>query len=93
MLARIHKTDFYKRHRAMKNSTPFYKRISTILSITALLGLNACSFEQPEGEIQGIAGMAIAAERGPFPDSIGRYCKLTVLWCPTLKAAQANLWF
>jgi abhydrolase domain-containing protein 6 len=63
MLARIRNNDFNKRHHAMKISTPFYKRISTLLSVTALLGLSACSFEQPEGEIQGVAGMAIAAER------------------------------
>jgi pimeloyl-ACP methyl ester carboxylesterase len=63
MLARIRNNDFNKRHRAMKISTPFYKQFRILLSATALLGLSACSFEQPEGEIQGIAGMAIAAER------------------------------
>lgn len=47
----------------MKNSAPFYKRFSTLLAVTAMLGLSACGFEQPEGEIQGTAGMAIAAER------------------------------
>lgn len=63
MLARIRNNDFNKRHRAMKISTPFYKQFRILLSATALLGLSACSFEQPEGEIQGVAGMAIAAER------------------------------
>ncbi|WP_334120773.1 alpha/beta fold hydrolase [Limnobacter sp.] len=47
----------------MKKHTPAFRRFATAFAATALLGLNACSFEQPEGEIQGAAGMAIAAER------------------------------
>ncbi len=63
MLARIRHIDFNKRHAAMKKHTPAFRRFATAFAATALLGLNACSFEQPEGEIQGAAGMAIAAER------------------------------
>jgi pimeloyl-ACP methyl ester carboxylesterase len=47
----------------MKKNTPAFRRFATAIATTALLGLNACGFEQPEGEIQGAAGMAIAAER------------------------------
>lgn len=47
----------------MKKNTPAFRRFATAFTATALLGLNACGFEQPEGEIQGAAGMAIAAER------------------------------
>lgn len=39
--------------------TPLY----ALLTGTALLGLSACGHKQPEGEIQGAAGFAIAAER------------------------------
>lgn len=63
MLARIRHIYFNKRLATMKKNTPVFRRFATAFATTALLGLNACGFEQPEGEIQGAAGMAIVAER------------------------------
>ncbi|HEX4917501.1 MAG TPA: alpha/beta fold hydrolase [Limnobacter sp.] len=47
----------------MKKTSHALRRIALLLTGAATLGLNACSVQQPEGEIQGAAGMAIAAER------------------------------
>ncbi len=47
----------------MKKPNTIAKRFTRLLATSALLGLTACGLEQPEGEIQGAAGMAIAAER------------------------------
>ncbi|WP_421832427.1 alpha/beta fold hydrolase [Limnobacter sp.] len=47
----------------MKKHASAIKRLTALFAITATVSLTACSFEQPEGEIQGAAGMAIAAER------------------------------
>ncbi|WP_291812248.1 alpha/beta hydrolase [Limnobacter sp.] len=47
----------------MKKYASAIKRLTALFAITATVSLTACSFEQPEGEIQGAAGMAIAAER------------------------------
>lgn len=63
MLTRIRHIYFNKRLATMKKNTPVFRRFATAFATTALLGLNACGFEQPEGEIQGAAGMAIVAER------------------------------
>jgi len=63
MLARIHHIDFPKKTPAMKKHASAIKRLTALFAITATVSLTACSFEQPEGEIQGAAGMAIAAER------------------------------
>lgn len=63
MLARIHHIDFPRKTPAMKKHASAIKRLTALFSITATVSLTACSFEQPEGEIQGAAGMAIAAER------------------------------
>ena len=63
MLARIHHIDFPRKTPAMKKHASAIKRLTALFAITATVSLTACSFEQPEGEIQGAAGMAIAAER------------------------------
>ncbi len=63
MLARIHHIDFPRKTPAMKKYASAIKRLTALFAITATVSLTACSFEQPEGEIQGAAGMAIAAER------------------------------
>jgi abhydrolase domain-containing protein 6 len=47
----------------MKTSTTIIQRFTHLLAVSTLLGITACSVQQPEGEIQGAAGMAIAAER------------------------------
>lgn len=51
----------------MKNPSSFPKRLAALFfplfAATAMLGLGACGHKQPEGEIQGAAGFAIAAER------------------------------
>lgn len=47
----------------MKKHATAIKRLTTLLASSALLGLGACSVQAPEGEIQGAAGLAIAAER------------------------------
>ena len=64
MLARIHRNHTQRNHNhTMKTPSTILKRITHLLAATTLLGLTACSMQQPEGEIQGAAGMAIAAER------------------------------
>ncbi|HEX4843835.1 MAG TPA: alpha/beta hydrolase [Limnobacter sp.] len=47
----------------MKKSSLDFKRIAMRLIGVSALALGACSMQQPEGEIQGAAGLAIAAER------------------------------
>lgn len=47
----------------MKKHATAITRLRNLLASTALLGLSACSVQAPEGEIQGAAGLAIAAER------------------------------
>ncbi|BET26393.1 pimeloyl-ACP methyl ester carboxylesterase [Limnobacter thiooxidans] len=45
-----------------KNSNPL-RRLPALVATAALLTLSGCGYKQPEGEIQGAAGFAIAAER------------------------------
>jgi len=45
-----------------KYSNPL-RRFPALLATAALLALSGCGYKQPEGEIQGAAGFAIAAER------------------------------
>lgn len=45
-----------------KNSNPL-RRLPALVAAAALLALSGCGYQQPEGEIQGAAGFAIAAER------------------------------
>ena len=47
----------------MKKHATAIKRLTTLFASTALFGLSACNVQAPEGEIQGAAGLAIAAER------------------------------
>lgn len=47
----------------MKKYTPQLKRLLGWIAASSVLGLSACSLQQPEGEIQGMAGLAISAER------------------------------
>lgn len=47
----------------MKIIQPTLRRATALFSVAALLALSACGHRQPEGEIQGAAGFAIAAER------------------------------
>ncbi len=45
-----------------KYSNPL-RRFPALVATAALLALSGCGYKQPEGEIQGAAGFAIAAER------------------------------
>lgn len=47
----------------MKKHSTAIKRLTALLASTALVGLSGCNVQAPEGEIQGAAGLAIAAER------------------------------
>ncbi len=47
----------------MKKHATAIQRLTVLFASTALLGLSACGVQAPEGEIQGSAGLAIAAER------------------------------
>ncbi|HEX4855476.1 MAG TPA: alpha/beta hydrolase [Limnobacter sp.] len=47
----------------MKKYTAHLRKFIFLLTSSAFLSLNACSLQQPEGEIQGMAGMALAAEQ------------------------------
>ncbi|WP_275271313.1 alpha/beta fold hydrolase [Limnobacter sp. P1] len=47
----------------MKKHATAIKRLTILFASTALFGLSACNVQAPEGEIQGAAGLAIAAER------------------------------
>lgn len=42
---------------------PRIRRAAMGLALAGVLGLGGCQIQQPEGEIQGMAGLAIAAER------------------------------
>lgn len=47
----------------MKKNSSLLRRFPALLATAALLALSGCGHKQPEGEIQGAAGFAIAAER------------------------------
>ncbi|MDZ4049040.1 MAG: alpha/beta fold hydrolase, partial [Limnobacter sp.] len=47
----------------MKKHSTAIKRLTALFASTALVGLSGCNVQAPEGEIQGAAGLAIAAER------------------------------
>lgn len=47
----------------MKKNSNLLRRLPALVAAVALLALSGCGYQQPEGEIQGAAGFAIAAER------------------------------
>ena len=47
----------------MKKHSNLLSRFPALVATATILALSACGYKQPEGEIQGAAGFAIAAER------------------------------